>query len=48
VRVPEENLIGEKEGEGFSQIIQLFNINRVIAASQGVGVAQDGLPSETL
>jgi alkylation response protein AidB-like acyl-CoA dehydrogenase len=43
VRVPEENLIGEKEAEGFSQIMQLFNINRVIAASQGVGVAQGAL-----
>ncbi len=43
VRVPRENLIGEKEGEGFSQIMQLFNINRVIAASQGVGVAQGAL-----
>jgi alkylation response protein AidB-like acyl-CoA dehydrogenase len=43
VRVPRENLIGEKEGEGFPQIMQLFNINRVIAASQGVGVAQGAL-----
>ncbi len=43
VRVPKENLIGEGEGEGFSQIMQLFNINRVIAASQGVGVAQGAL-----
>jgi alkylation response protein AidB-like acyl-CoA dehydrogenase len=43
VRVPSENLIGEKEGEGFPQIMQLFNINRVIAASQGVGVAQGAL-----
>src|SRR4030043_2125127 len=43
VRVPKENLIGEKEGEGFPQIMQLFNINRVIAASQGVGVAQGAL-----
>ncbi|GAH76318.1 unnamed protein product, partial [marine sediment metagenome] len=41
--VPKENLIGEKEGEGFSQIMELFNINRVIAASQGVGVAQGAL-----
>jgi acyl-CoA dehydrogenase len=40
VKVPKENLIGMKEGEGFSQIMQLFNINRVIAASQGIGVAQ--------
>jgi len=43
VRIPKENLIGMKEGEGFSQIMQLFNINRVIAASQGVGVAQGAL-----
>jgi alkylation response protein AidB-like acyl-CoA dehydrogenase len=43
VRVPKENLIGEGEGEGFSQIMQLFNINRIIAASQGVGVAQGAL-----
>jgi acyl-CoA dehydrogenase len=43
VRVPKENLIGQKDGEGFSQIMQLFNINRVIAASQGVGVAQGAL-----
>jgi len=43
VRVPKENLIGQGEGQGFSQIMQLFNINRVIAASQGVGVAQGAL-----
>ena len=43
VRVPKENLIGAGEGEGFSQIMQLFNINRVVAASQGVGVAQGAL-----
>jgi alkylation response protein AidB-like acyl-CoA dehydrogenase len=43
VRVPGKNLIGGKEGEGFPQIMQLFNINRVIAASQGVGVAQGAL-----
>ena len=43
VRVPKENFIGTKEGEGFSQIMQLFNINRVIAASQGIGVAQGAL-----
>jgi alkylation response protein AidB-like acyl-CoA dehydrogenase len=43
VKIPRENLIGKEEGEGFSQIMQLFNINRVIAASQGVGVAQGAL-----
>jgi alkylation response protein AidB-like acyl-CoA dehydrogenase len=43
VRVPKQNLIGGEEGDGFSQIMDLFNINRVIAASQGVGVAQGAL-----
>ena len=43
VKIPKENLIGEKEGEGFRQVIDLFNINRVLAASQGVGVAQGAL-----
>src|SRR4030067_761283 len=43
VKTPKENLIGGKEGEGFPQIMQLFNINRVVAASQGVGVAQGAL-----
>jgi acyl-CoA dehydrogenase len=43
VRVPRENLIGDREGQGFYQIMELFNINRVIAASQGVGVAQGAL-----
>ena len=43
VEVPKENLIGMEEGEGFTQVMQLFNINRVIAASQGVGVAQGAL-----
>jgi alkylation response protein AidB-like acyl-CoA dehydrogenase len=43
VRVPKENLVGQGEGEGFSHIMQLFNINRVVAASQGVGVAQGAL-----
>lgn len=43
VKVPTQNLIGGREGEGFPQIMQLFNINRVIAASQGVGVAQGAL-----
>jgi acyl-CoA dehydrogenase len=43
VLVPEENLIGGKEGQGFPQVMHLFNINRVVAASQGVGVAQGAL-----
>jgi alkylation response protein AidB-like acyl-CoA dehydrogenase len=43
VKVPKENLIGREEGKGFPQAMDLFNINRVIAASQGVGVAQGAL-----
>ncbi len=40
VLVPEENLVGAKEGEGFIQVMHLFNINRLVASAQGVGVAQ--------
>lgn len=43
VRVPKKNLIGVKEGQGFVQVMDLFNINRVFAAAQGVGVAQGAL-----
>lgn len=43
VSVPKENLLGGKEGQGFPQIMDLFNINRVLAAAQGVGVAQGAL-----
>jgi acyl-CoA dehydrogenase len=43
VNVPRENLVGGKEGQGFPQVMDLFNINRVLAASQGVGVAQGAL-----
>lgn len=43
VRVPVENLIGMREGEGFKHVMHLFNINRVVAAAQGVGVAQASL-----
>ena len=40
VHVPKENLIGKEGGQGFYQTMQLFNINRVVAASQGLGVAE--------
>jgi acyl-CoA dehydrogenase len=43
VKIPKENLIGGREGQAFSQVMDLFNINRVLAASQGVGVAQGAL-----
>lgn len=40
VRVSAKNLIGGVENQGFQQVMYLFNINRLVAASQGVGVAQ--------
>ena len=43
VAVPAENLVGGTEGAGFMQVMHLFNINRVVAAAQGVGVAQGAL-----
>ena len=43
VEVPAENLIGAREGDGFEQVMRLFNINRMVAAAQGVGVAQGAL-----
>ena len=43
VLVPEESLIGGQEGAGFVQVMDLFNINRVVASAQGVGVAQGAL-----
>jgi acyl-CoA dehydrogenase len=43
IRVPKENLIGEQEGQGFPQVMELFNINRLFAAAQGTGVGQGAL-----
>lgn len=43
VVVPEDNLLGQRPGYGFHQVMQLFNINRLYACGQGVGVAQGGL-----
>jgi alkylation response protein AidB-like acyl-CoA dehydrogenase len=40
VRVPVSNLVGGVENQGFQQVMYLFNINRLVAAAQGVGVAQ--------
>jgi len=42
VRVPAENLIGE-EGEGFSEVMDLFNRVRPMVAAMGVGVARGAL-----
>jgi len=40
VKVPKENLIGGKEGKGFAQVMDLFNINRVLAASRAWGCSR--------
>lgn len=43
VEVPMENLVGEAGGEGFYQLMAVFNRTRVTVAIQGVGIAQGGL-----
>ncbi len=43
LRVPSKSLIGEVEGEGFKQVMYTFNINRLFAAAQGVGIAQGAI-----
>jgi acyl-CoA dehydrogenase len=43
VEVPLENLVGDVEGEGFPQLMAVFNRTRVAVASSGVGIAQGGL-----
>ncbi len=42
VRVPVENLIGKEQG-GFTQILNLFNRERITVAAQGIGLAQGAL-----
>src|SRR4030042_1204811 len=43
VEVPQENLIGPVEGEGFYQLMEVFNRTRVTVAAMGVGISQGGL-----
>ena len=43
VEVPLENLVGGGEGEGFQQLMAVFNRTRVGVAISGVGIAQGGL-----
>ncbi len=43
VEVPQENLVGSVEGEGFQQLMGVFNRTRITVAAQGVGIAQGGL-----
>ncbi len=42
VRVPQSNLVGQ-EGRGFYQVMQFFDVTRIMVAAQGVGVAQGAL-----
>lgn len=42
LRVPVDNLIG-KEGEGFRQVLSLFNKERITVCAQGTGIAQGAL-----
>ena len=41
--VPAENLLGEKEGEGFKQLMATFESARVQTAARAVGVAQNAM-----
>ena len=43
MKVPRENLVGEVEGEGFYQLMTVFNHTRIAVAIAGVGIAQGGL-----
>ncbi|MBW2979861.1 acyl-CoA dehydrogenase [Candidatus Woesearchaeota archaeon] len=43
MRVPKENLIGGREGEGFKIAMNVFNSGRVGIGVQGVGIAQAAL-----
>ena len=43
VEVPQENLIGSVEGEGFYQLMGVFNRTRITVAAMGVGISQGGL-----
>lgn len=43
VEVPRDHLIGETEGEGFYQLMSVFNRSRVTISMISVGVAQGGL-----
>ncbi len=42
VRVPKENLIG-KEDNGFYEVMQFFDLTRILVAAQGLGCAQGAL-----
>lgn len=41
--VPEENLLGQREGEGFKQLMATFEAARIQTAARAIGVAQNAL-----
>ena len=43
VRVPASNLVGEKEGDGFRQVMHQFNMGRVSVSASAVGIARAAL-----
>ncbi len=43
MEVPQQNLVGTVEGEGFYQLMGVFDRTRVAVAAMGVGIAQGGL-----
>jgi len=43
LKVPIENLVGEVEGNGFHQLMTVFNHTRIPVAIAGVGIARGGL-----
>ena len=43
IPVPKENLLGEKEGMGFKQLMETFESARIQTAARAVGVAQSAL-----
>ena len=43
IKVSKENLLGEKEGMGFKQLMETFESARIQTAARAVGVAQSAL-----
>lgn len=43
VRVPVSNMIGEKEGDGFKQVMYQFNMSRMHVCASAVGIARAAL-----
>jgi alkylation response protein AidB-like acyl-CoA dehydrogenase len=39
-RVPAENLLGEREGQGFKQVVSALEVGRINVAARSVGIAQ--------